>query len=66
MNCKTNFSRKFAFIIIYLTVSKADHEYPHGAQSGLLSAEKSCCLLLRSSGRLSNLFNEMDENKNGN
>ena len=66
MNCKAIFSRKFTntFIIIYLIVTKA--EYPHGAQSGLLSAEKSCCLLLRSSGRLSNLFNEMDENKNGN
>ena len=66
MNCKTIFSHKFTntFIIIYYKVSKA--EYPHGAQSGLLSDDKSCCLLLRSSGRLSNLFNEMDENKNGN
>ena len=66
MNCNTIFSRKFTFIIIYLIVCKADHEYPHGTQSGLLSAEKSCCLVLRSFGRLSILFNEMDENKNGN
>ena len=66
MNCNAIFSRKCTFIIIYLIVCKADHEYPHGAQSGLLSAEKSCCLVLRSFGRLSILFNEMDENKNGN
>ena len=65
MNCKTIFSRKFTnTFIISIKVSKA--EYPHGAQSGLLSDDKFCCLLLRSSGRLSNLFNEMDENKNGN
>ena len=66
MNGKTIFSRKFTFIIIYLIDCKADHEYPNGAQSGLLSAEKCCCLLLRSFGRLSILFNEMDENKNRN
>ena len=52
------------FPTLALKVSKA--EYPHGAESGLLSDDKSCCLLLRSSWGFSNLFNEMDENKNGN
>lgn len=65
MNCKTIFPVNLQIHLLQsIKVSKA--EYPHGAQPGLLSDDKSCCLLLRSSGRLSNLFNEMDENKNGN